>query len=96
MSWDPRPPPVPRGVQDPGLHPLVPWDLGPVLLELHSRPCSPSVWSFSRGPARWALQPFTTLGLWSVACSPPGVTDSVSDPRNLGAPLPLLGSCLTS
>ena len=36
-----RLPPVPGGVPDPGLLPLVPWDLGPVLLESRS----------------WAMQP---------------------------------------
>ena len=39
----------------------------------------------------WARAP--ALGLWCVGRSPLGRTSSVSDPGNLGSPLPLLGSC---
>ena len=45
------------------------------------------------GPTGCALQPFTELGPRCVASSP---HFSVSVPGNLGAPLPLLGSCPSS
>ena len=50
----------------------------------------------SQGPARCMLQPFIELGPRCVAYSPPGCSSSVSDLGDLGAPLPLLGSCPSS
>ena len=90
-----RPPPVPGGVQDPGL--CTPCALGSGFCAAGIAlpglpPLEPIPHSCSRGPPPAAPALYHA---WPPGCAAlyPGRTFSVSDPGNLGSPLPLLQYC---
>ena len=98
-----RPLSVPRGVPDPGLCSPAPWAPRPVLLGLCSR-CTQSPFARSRrlschqSCSRARQGRGSPLGSSSAGCGvlSPGHRCPVSDPGNLRASPPLLGSCPSS